>query len=168
MIDKLKYILYFVVLLLVQSLILDQICVSVFVNAFVYILFIMMLPIETNKYLVLLLGLLIGLGVDMFGSTLGLHASAGLLVGFLRPFVLDIFSPHEGYESNKQLNVRNYGFMWFFKYAMTLIVLHHIWIFFFESMSFSNFFFTLAKVCISSFVSYGVILLFHLLLMSRK
>lgn len=168
MIDKLKYILYFVVLLLVQSLILDQICVCVYVNAFVYILFVMMLPIEANKYIVMFLGLLIGLCVDLFGSTLGLHASAGLLVGFLRPFVLDIFSPHEGYESNKRLSVRTYGFTWFFKYAMTLIVLHHIWIFFFESMSFSHFFFTLGKICVSSIVSYGVILLFHLFLMPRK
>ena len=38
MIEKLKYIFYFVVLLLVQTLILDQVCVSVYVNAFVYIL----------------------------------------------------------------------------------------------------------------------------------
>ena len=71
MIDKLKYILYFIVLLLVQTLILDQICVSVYVNAFVYILFIMTLPIDTNKYLALLLGLLMGLCVDLFNSTLG-------------------------------------------------------------------------------------------------
>ena len=74
MIDKLKYILYFIVLLLVQTLILDQICVSVYVNAFVYILFIMTLPIDTNKYLALLLGLFMGLCVDLFNSTLGLHA----------------------------------------------------------------------------------------------
>lgn len=168
MIDKLKYILYFIVLLLVQTLILDQICVSVYVNAFVYILFIMMLPIETNKYLVLLLGLLMGLCVDLFGSTLGLHASAGLLVAFVRSFALDLYSPHDGYESNTQLNVRNYGYYWFFRYAITLILIHHIWIFFLESFSFANILFTLAKVGVSSLTSLAVIMLFHLLLMSRK
>ena len=168
MIDKLKYILYFIVLLLVQTLILDQICVSVYVNAFVYILFIMMLPIETNKYLVLLLGLLMGLCVDLFGSTLGLHASAGLLVAFVRTFALDLYSPHDGYESNKQLNVRNYGYYWFFRYAITLILIHHLWIFFLECFSFANILFTLAKVGVSSLTSLAVIMLFHLLLMSRK
>lgn len=168
MIEKLKYILYFIVLLLVQTLILDQICVSVYVNAFVYILFIMMLPIETNKYLVLLLGLLMGLCVDLFGSTLGLHASAGLLVAFVRSFALDMYSPHDGYENNKQLNVRNYGYYWFFRYSLTIIIIHHLWIFFLESMSFANILFTLAKVGVSSLTSFAVILLFHLLLMSRK
>ena len=168
MIEKLKYILYFIVLLLVQTLILDQISVSVYVNAFVYILFIMMLPIETNKYLVLLLGLLMGLGVDLFDSTLGLHASGGVLVAFVRTFALDIYSPHDGYEANKQLSVRNYGYLWFIKYALTLIIVHHLWIFFFENLSFANIFFTLAKVVVSSVTSFVVILLLHLLLMSRK
>lgn len=168
MIEKLKYILYFVVLLLIQSLILDQICINVYVNAFVYILFMMMLPFDTNKYLVLFLGFLMGLCVDLFGSTLGLHASAGLLVSFIRPFVLDIYSPHDGYESNKQLNIRNYGLFWFFKYAITIILIHHLWIFFFESLSFSHFFFTLGKVCVSSLTSLVVIVLLHLLLMARK
>ena len=168
MIEKLKYILYFIVLLLVQTLILDQICVSVYVNAFVYILFMMMLPIETNKYLVLLLGLLMGLCVDLFDSTLGLHASAGLLVSFVRTFALDLYSPHDGYESNKQLNVRNYGYYWFFRYSITIIIVHHLWIFMLESLSFANILFTLAKVGVSSLTSLAVILLFHLLLMSRK
>lgn len=168
MIEKLKYILYFIILLLVQTLILDQICVSVYVNAFVYILFIMMLPIETNKYLVLLLGLLMGLCVDLFGSTLGLHASAGLLVAFVRTFALDLYSPHDGYEANKQLNIRNYGYYWFFKYTITIIIIHHLWIFFLESFSFANILFTLAKVGVSSLTSLAVIMLFHLLLMSRK
>ena len=168
MIEKLKYILYFVVLLLVQTLILDQICVSVYVNAFVYILFMMMLPIDTNKYLVLLLGLAMGLCVDLFGSTFGLHASAGLLVSFVRTFVLDIYSPHDGYVPNKQLNVHNYGYAWFLKYAFTIILIHHLWIFIFESMNFANILFTLAKVGVSSLTSLAVILLFHLLLMTRK
>lgn len=168
MIEKLKYILYFFVLLFVQTLILDQVSVSVYVNAFVYILFIMMLPIETNKYLVLLLGLLMGLCVDLFDSTLGLHASAGLLVAFVRSFALDIYSPHDGYEANKQLSVRNYGHYWFFKYSITLILVHHLWVFLFENLNFANILFTLAKVAISSLASYVVILLFHLLLMSRK
>jgi len=168
MIDKLKYIFYFIVLLLVQTLILDQICVSVYVNAFVYILFIMMLPIATNKYLVLLLGMAMGLCVDLFGSTLGLHASAGLLVAFVRSFALDIYSPHDGYEANKQLNVYNYGYYWFLRYSITIIIIHHLWIFFLERLSFANILFTLAKVGVSSMTSLVVILLFHLLLMSRK
>jgi len=168
MIERLKYILYFIILLLVQTLILDQVSISVYVNAFVYILFIMMLPVDTNKYLVLLLGLLMGVCVDLFNSTLGLHASAGVLVSFLRTFVLDIYSPHDGYDNNRQLSVHNYGYGWFLKYAITLIFVHHLWLFLIESMSFANILFTLAKVCVSSVTSLIVILLFHLMLMSRK
>jgi len=168
MIERLKYIFYFIVLLLVQTLILDQISLSVYVNAFVYILFIMMLPIEANKYVVLFMGMFMGLCVDVFDSTLGLHASAALVVSFVRPFVLGIYSPHDGYEQNKQLSVRNYGYMWFLKYALTLIVIHHLWLFMFESMSFSNILFTMLKAGVSSLVSLAVISMFHLLLMSRK
>lgn len=168
MIEKLKYILYFFILLFVQVLILDHVSVSVYVNAFVYILFIMMLPFETNKYAVLFFGMLMGLCVDLFGSTFGLHATGALLISFLRPFVLNIYSPHDGYVANKQLNVHNYGYLWFLKYAMTMIIIHHLWIFILESMNFANILFTLAKVGVSSLTSLVVILLFHLLLMTRK
>lgn len=168
MISKLRNIFYFVVLLLVQVLILDQISLSIYANAFVYVLFIMMLPIETNKYFVLFLGLFMGLCVDVFGSTFGLHASAGLLVAFFRPFVLRIYSPHDGYESNKQLSIRNYGLMWFVKYAISLIIVHHVWLYFFECLSVANILQTLAKIGISSLATLFVSTLFHLLLMSRK
>ncbi|MCF0207392.1 MAG: rod shape-determining protein MreD [Bacteroidales bacterium] len=168
MIEKIRFILYFVVLLLVQSLILDQICLNEYINAFVYVLFIMTLPIDTNKYLVLLLGLAMGLCVDLFDSTLGLHASGGVLVAFIRPFILSIYAPHDGYENNKDLSIRAYGFSWFTRYCITMLLIHHTWIFFFENFSFANILFTLGKIGVSTLTSYFVIVIFHLLLMRRK
>ena len=159
----LRYILLFIFSILVQVLILDNIYITGYVNIFIYVLFILMLPIETNKFLLLALAFILGFTIDIFNSTPGLHASATVLLAYLRPFVLTIYSSRDGYETNKAPGIRTYGFYWFIRYAITLIFAHHLLLFFLEVFTFSHMFLTLLKVILSSFATLFFVILGNLL-----
>lgn len=86
----------FIVLVLIQVLILNNIEFSGYINPFLYVLFILLLPFETPAWLLLVSGFALGLTVDLFMNTPGLHAAATVLTAFVRPFVLRILLPVTG------------------------------------------------------------------------
>lgn len=163
--NNLRYILLFVLSVLIQTLLFDRVYFTGYINVFVYILFILLLPAETNKSLVMFLGFLIGFSVDIANSTPGLHAAATVLLCFVRPFFLRIYSPRDGYDSNKFPSIKNNGLVWFLKYAISLILVHHTFLLFVEAWGFTGFFFTIGKIALSSIFSLLFIIMGHLLIM---
>jgi len=159
--QNIRYILLFLFSVLVQTLIFDRISLSNYITAYVYMLFILLLPINSNRYVVLSLAFLLGICVDIFNSTQGIHASAAVLLAYLRPYILQLFASRDGYDINKPPSVRNYGFVWFIKYVGVLILLHHIYLFYIEIFSFSHFFLTLLRAIVSSVVSLFFVVLGH-------
>lgn len=154
-----RNILRFIVLVLFQVLVLNNIQFSGYVNPLMYVLFILLLPFETPRWLLLISGFLIGISVDIFSDTLGLHASASVFMAFLRPYVLRVISPRDGYESGTFPRVFYYGLTWFLNYAVILVVMHHLFLFYFEVFRFSEFFRTLLRVILSSSFSIAIIVL---------
>jgi rod shape-determining protein MreD len=110
----LRYGLIIVLLMLLQILVLNNIQFSGFVNPYVYIMIILLLPSITPAWLVLIISFLTGLTIDLFTGSPGMHASATLLAGFSRPVVLRFIAPRDGYESGSDLSMAAYGFRWFF------------------------------------------------------
>ncbi|PLX09415.1 MAG: rod shape-determining protein MreD [Marinilabiliales bacterium] len=161
--QNLRYILLFIFSVLIQTLIFDRIYLSGYVTVLVYVMFTLLLPINTNRYLVLTYAFILGLCVDIFNSTQGIHASASVLLAFLRPYILNLFAPRDDYDINKVPAIRNYGFIWFIKYIGILIFIHHLYVFYLEYFSFANFFFTLLRVVISTVVSMFFVTLGHFL-----
>ena len=149
----------FIILVLFQVLVLNNIQFSGFVNPFMYVLFILLLPFETPRWVLLVSGFLLGLSIDIFSNTLGLHASATLVMAFLRPYVLRVISPRDGYETGTYPRVFYYGISWFLNYAIILVFAHHLFLFYLEVFRFSEFFRTLLRVILSSSFSILIILL---------
>jgi hypothetical protein len=109
-----------------------------------------MLPFETPKGVLLLSSFFLGLTIDMFDDTAGMHAAASVFMAFSRPAVLKLFSPRDGYEVDTKPTMEYLGASWFISYSSILIFLHHFVLFYIEIFSFSEFFSTLLKVIISS------------------
>jgi len=149
----LKNTIRFIVLVLIQVAILNNIQVSGFLNPYMYVLFILLLPFETPNWLLLSLSFLLGLSVDIFSGTLGMHASACVFMGYVRPYVLNYLSLRDGYEIGTYPGISYYGFAWFFKYALVLVVAHHSFLFIIEAFSFANFSETMVRIIFSSFFS---------------
>lgn len=158
----------FIGLLLFQGLILNQVELHGVINPYIYPLFILLLPFETPKWALLLLGFVMGISVDFFTNTPGLHAAVGVLIAYLRPAVLLLNKPISGYESFHQPNLGSLGFSWFVFYAGVCIFIHHLFFFFLESYSFSYFFYTLTKVIASTIMSLIIIILYQYLFYSKR
>jgi rod shape-determining protein MreD len=155
----LRFTVIFVLLLLLQVLLFNNIEFSGYVNPFVYIMFILLLPVEIPSWLLLILSFATGLIIDFFTGTPGMHCASTVLAGFLRPYVLRIISPRDGYEPGTDPSMAIYGFRWFLIYASIIVLVHHIALFYLEVFRFADFFRTLVRVLLSSLFSITFILL---------
>ena len=162
-----RNILRFVFLVLLQVLVLNNIGLSNYAIPYVYILFILLLPFEIPGWLLLLLGFVLGLSVDIFTNTIGVHASATVFISFLRPYVLGFIAPRDGYESGSAPNPSYFGFLWFLKYALVLTVAHHAFLFFVEAFSFVGALETIGKT-IGSTLFTIVLIMLSLLFMYKR
>ncbi len=140
----------FIALVLVQVLIIKNVELGRFINPFIYILFIIILPFETPKWAVLLMAFVLGITIDMFYDTLGLHAAACVFIAYVRPGILKLFSPRDGYEPGTQPTIQYLGVPWFLSYAGILVIMHHLILFYMEIFRFSEFFSTFLRVLISA------------------
>jgi rod shape-determining protein MreD len=148
--ELLVFLFRFLILILVQVVVLNNVQFSGFINPFVYIMFIMMLPVRMPKTFLLLAAFLTGLVVDVFSNTMGMHAAACVFMAYVRPTVLRIMAPRDGYETESSPSVKELGFTWFLIYAGTLTFIHHFILFYIEVFRFSEFFTTFLRVLLSS------------------
>jgi hypothetical protein len=114
------------------------------------VLFILLIPFETPGWLLLLVAFALGITIDSFSNTPGLHTTATLVMAFLRPLVLKIIAPREGYEQGTFPGMQYFGLAWFLKYAVILVFAHHFFMFFIEAFTWVNFHVTLFRALISS------------------
>ena len=147
------------ILVLFQVLVLNNIQVSGYINPYMYVLFILLLPFETPRWLLLISGFVIGISIDLFANTLGMHTSATVFMAFLRPYILKLLMPHDEYEQSTYPRLYYYGFTWFLKYSLVLVFLHHTFLFYVEAFRITFFFHTMLRVLLSTLFSVFLILL---------
>jgi hypothetical protein len=130
---------------------------------FFYLGFLLFLPIRTPVALQLLLAFGIGLTIDVAHDTGGLHAAAAVLLAYLRPYVLSLLTPRDGYDAQDTVNVHQMGWQWFMVYLAMLVSLHHLAFFFLELGSFQHPLLTLSRVGVSIAYTSVVMLIVQLL-----
>ena len=163
-----RNIIRFITLVLVQVLIIKNIELGRLINPFIYVLFLIILPFETPKWALLFIAFFLGITIDMFYDTAGLHAAACVLMAYIRPGVLKLFSPRDGYESGTQPTVQYLGVPWFLSYAGILVVIHHFFLFYLEIFRFTEFFSTFFRVIISSLFTMFLIIVIQYLFNRKK
>ncbi len=167
MIKVLTHVGNFFFLLLLQVVILNHIDISGYINGYLYVLFILLLPFETPKWLLLVAAFAMGISVDLFCQTLGIHAFATVSMVFIRPYLLRIIAPREGYEAGSEPNVNSFGIEWFLRYAVIMVLAHHFILFYTETFKFHQFFTTFLRVILSSIFTMILIILSQLLILKR-
>lgn len=166
--DILKNILRFFLLLLLQLLVINQIELSGYVNPYLYVLFIIMMPINWSSHIVLLLSMFMGFGIDIFSNTLGMHMSACLLIGFLRPYIINLIAPREGIEIILSLDIRGLGLTKFFVYSSLMVLVHHLWLYVLEAFTFLFILDLLFRVFLSSLATLMLIFLSQMFLSYKR
>ncbi|MEZ4923198.1 MAG: hypothetical protein R2780_08525 [Crocinitomicaceae bacterium] len=156
-----KYILVFILVVLIQGLVVNSIQLNEYINPMVYPIMIMMLPFEMSAILTMFVALLLGISVDAFSNTFGLHASAALFIGYLRPTIMKYIQPKEGYDISLLPIIQDMGFVWFMIYGSVIVLLHHLWFFTFEILRFDLILLILGKTIMSYLFSLALIILFQ-------
>lgn len=128
---------------------------------FIYVGAILALPKETSHTYLILISFVTGLMVDAFYNTMGMHAAAMTLIGYLRPYLLLLITPQRGYEEKSEFSINSMGFIWYITYAGILVMIHHFCLFFLELGSFSLFFTTLLKIFSSFLFTIFMIIIFQ-------
>jgi hypothetical protein len=140
-----------VFLILLQALVVSRIdLLGGLIFPWVYIFGILMLPFETPRWLTMVIGFMVGMLMDYFFGPIGLHTSACVTLAYIQPIVQKILSPREGYDVTQRPTVQRMGLAWYLTYAGVLTLVHHGWFFFMEVFRFSDFFYQIARVLLSS------------------
>jgi len=117
------------------------------------------MPFETPRWLLLVAGFAMGLSVDLFENTLGLHTASTVFLAFIRPWILSVLAPRDGYDPESFPRIYYYGFTWFVKYTGILILTHHMVLFYLEVFHFHEFLTTFLRVFLSSILTLSTITL---------
>ncbi len=147
----------------IQLLFLRKLVLFDYAFCFMYVASLLILSFETSAVTLLFIGFLVGIIVDIFYNTLGIHASATVLMAYARPTIIKLITPQRGYDERMHLSINSMGIGWFSSYVLIAVFIHHSALFFIEASSISLFFSTVFKIILSTIFTTFVIIILQFL-----
>ena len=129
-------------------------------SPFIYPIFIFLLPIKISNLRLLLLSFGMGLTVDIFSNTGGIHAAASVFIAYLRPFLLNNLMPGGKIEDQAQPDMEKLGLVSFLIYAGSLLLIHHYLVNLLDVYSFRDFWYTFTKSLLSTVFALVIVLIY--------
>ncbi len=160
-----KNIIRFILFILFQVFILDTIPpLHQFIVPYIYFLYILWLPFNINRFLLLLISFAFGLTLDYFTGTLGLHTAPCVLIAYIRPYLLNLLIPQETTEQSYiEPGHKSMGWAPYALYVGILTFVHHFYLVLIEWLQFGNFVYFIGKVGGTSAISLLMIFIAELL-----
>ena len=155
------------VFVLAQGLIFGQLSFGYGIHPMIYPLLIILLPFDTRPVILMLLAFLTGIGVDFFMNTFGLHASAAVLIAYLRPSIFKRFAPRDDYDLLKEPTAGELGYAWFIKVSGTIVIIHHLWFFSLEYFKWSAWKEIIMSTLLSSIITLIIFILIQVLFFKK-
>lgn len=146
--DVLNYTLLYVLLVALQVFILNNIALAGYMNPYLYVVFILLLPATIDRALLLLIGFALGFTIDIFENSGGLHASATTTIAFVRPLLFRFFTGSGAVEIER-INTQTLGIGRFMSLAAIAVFIHHFWLFMAESFALSYILLVLKRTLLS-------------------
>jgi len=163
------HIIHFVVYSVLQILLIRNLILFDKAFCFIYIAFLLLLPLDMDRLLQMIIGFVTGLLMDIFYDSLGIHTAASVLLMYLRPYWLNTTVKRESGDSATTPILKNLGFENFSLYVLPLIFVHHLALFYIELGGIQPlFFYTLLKVVFSTLLTYLIIVIFQYLFYSKQ
>jgi len=141
-------IIYFILLVVVQVLILNNIHFLRLITPFLYLYFIVKMPVGLTSSRVTFISFLLGFVIDIFSNTPGMHTAACTLAGFVRPAIIKILMGDDLPETISP-SYKTFGYGGFFRYVLILVVIHHFTLFLLESLTLFDPLFLLIRIVAS-------------------
>ena len=118
-----------------QIIIFNNVNLFGFVSPFPYVLFIILFPVNGNKSALLISSFFLGLLLDIFSNSGGIHTTASILLAYFRPsifkFAFGVSYEYQTIKLNDTLTPERFSFLF------VAILLHHLVLFILEAFQFS-------------------------------
>ncbi len=163
-----SYLLRFIAIILLQILVVNNIELSSYMNPYIYVAFILTLPVTMKPWQIVFLSFILGAAMDAFSSTPGLHIAATNFMGYMRIHYLRATTTKEDIEGRMVPSISQKGIVWFSVYGFVMVFMHHLVLFFLEIYGFHEFFRTLSRVFVSTLVTLLLIVVGQLLFFRSK
>ncbi|MDB5154767.1 MAG: rod shape-determining protein MreD [Mucilaginibacter sp.] len=158
----------FVILIFMQVFLLKNITLYNLSTPYLYIMFILLLPFEIPNVMLFALSFILGITIDAFYDTPGLHAASCVLLAFVRILFISITVQKDGFDNEPEPTLSVMGLRWFFTYALILSLAHHFFLFNLEVFRLSEIPYTLSRFVLSSIFTVFLMLLSGFLFYRRK
>jgi len=157
LLNVLKRIIGFLLLVLLQVLVLNNIHLFGYATPFLYIYLILKMDTDTSRSGILLWAFALGLSIDIFTNTPGMNAMATVFLAFVRPYVVGAFMPRDAVEGLEP-SIHTLGFANFTKYITICVVIHHTLLLMVEYFTFVGIWQTLLRIVCCSLLTILLIL----------
>lgn len=157
----------FIILVLLQAIIFNHICLFHVAVPFVFIFFIIKLPLDISQNAILTLGFLLGLVIDIFSDTQGMNALCCTIIAACRGTIIRLYCPREDEITAPEPSARALGLFSFLKYALTITLLYCILYFLIESLIILNPATLLIKIAASTLLTFAIIVAADMLTLPR-
>ena len=87
---ELKYIFQLPFFLLIQIYILNEVFFASYINPFLYLILIIIMPFKTPKWFLLFYAFIFGFFIDVFSGNLGMHSTACLILAIFKDTISKI------------------------------------------------------------------------------
>lgn len=138
----------FILLLTVQIIIFNNINFLGYISPYPYLLFIILYPVNGNKYGLLLASFLLGIILDIFSNSGGIHTTASIVLAYYRPYLFKfsfgISYEYQTVKLNDVLTPERFSFI------LLSVLIHHIILFVLETFQISFFWDILLRILFSS------------------
>lgn len=152
----------YILIMLLQVLLFDQLQLWGACHPYIYLLCLLMMPITLSPIVDMLIGAGIGLIMDVFCNSLGIHTASCILIMFLRPYLLGVILNDKD-RLNEQVSLRAIGMEAFIKYTVTLVLIHHLTVFSLAAWSWHHIGFVLLETLVSGAITIFVIIGYNIL-----
>lgn len=168
--NLLRYIFRFILLILSQVFVLNQIPpLHQYFTPLLYFVFILWLPFTIGRSQLLIVSFATGMAIDFFTKTPGMYASACVLIGYVRPFIINFIVPQQGAEFNyREPSATSLGNIQYMIYVSLLTLLHHGMLFSIQAFQFGNVFYLLFKTLGASIISFVLILIVEIIFTRKQ
>ncbi len=155
----LTYLLMFVVTAVaMQFFLFDSMRLGVLFSPAAYVAFVVLLPVQMRPLAVLMLGFLLGVFVDFFEGTQGLHTVATLFTAWSRRWMMRMTLGKEMVEESVGMpSAALLGGVRFWRYVSLTVFVHCFVLFNFEARSVESYWLVLGKTAVSGMVTLGAV-----------
>ena len=156
----------FVLLILLQVLIFNHISFIGYATPFLYVYFLIKMPVGLNRNLLILLGFLLGFTIDIFCNTFGQNAAAAVFAAFICQPVQGLFFSRDDFEnSTPSMVLLGNAFL---KYALLVILIHHSVLISISSFSYLNVITIILRILSSTILTFILVFAIEGLFVKKK